>query len=135
LQDHTTAVEAENRRLEKELRNITTITQEHLINKIELEKENKQLEREEKLRQNLIQIRINRVNNAMNLHNTNQLTEQSKKNDKQKRIIEMVLKNRGLMELTSISPDMMNDFKNLSKIAGMDDKLFEENWLDSREEN
>jgi hypothetical protein len=30
---------------------------------------------------------------------------------------------------------MMNDFKNLSRVAGMDEKRFEENWLDSREEN
>ncbi|KAJ3196851.1 hypothetical protein HK101_007465 [Irineochytrium annulatum] len=61
LSDHTTALEAENRKLEKELRRCIKVTQEYIARKDALEKENRELVREQQVREDLLQLRIDRV--------------------------------------------------------------------------
>lgn len=64
LKEHTAALEEENVFLEQELNRCNLLTQEQISRKEVLERENKELEREQKLRQDLVHIRLLRIENA-----------------------------------------------------------------------
>ncbi|KAI9202965.1 uncharacterized protein BJ171DRAFT_600414 [Polychytrium aggregatum] len=61
LEDHTLAIENENRTLEKELQRYIQITKESLLKKEALEKKNKELLREQILREDMVRLRISRI--------------------------------------------------------------------------
>lgn len=111
------------------------VTQEYLTRKTRLEHENKELEREQKLREDLVQIRLKKVQNAVTHHNQSQGRERERINERQKKIVNHVLAQRGLGELSNcLSPNMFDDLNNLGAEAGMCDKAFEDDWLDIVEE-
>ena len=64
LKEHTQALDDENKNLEAELSLLNLKTQEQLNRKRILEQENAELEREEKLRQDLVRIRLERIQKA-----------------------------------------------------------------------
>ncbi|KAJ3215837.1 hypothetical protein HDU67_010257 [Dinochytrium kinnereticum] len=61
LSDHTTALEAENRRLESQLRKCILTTQEFIARKDNLEKENRELSRRLTVRDDMLKIRIDSI--------------------------------------------------------------------------
>ncbi|KAJ3404238.1 hypothetical protein HDV05_007280, partial [Chytridiales sp. JEL 0842] len=64
LADHTTALAAENVKLEKELRSCITETQALLERKDILERENLDLERRQQVREDLVKLRVSRISEA-----------------------------------------------------------------------
>ncbi|KAJ3106525.1 hypothetical protein HDU97_006118 [Phlyctochytrium planicorne] len=61
LSDHTTALEAENRKLESQLRTCILTTQELILKKDNLEKENKELTRRLQVRSDILKVRVDSV--------------------------------------------------------------------------
>lgn len=63
--ENTRELEAENLVLEEELKRLVAFTQSQLVRKKELEAENKTLHREQRIRQDLVRIRLERVKEAV----------------------------------------------------------------------
>jgi pimeloyl-CoA synthetase len=113
---------------------VTQVTQDYLARKSRLEQENRELEREQKLRQDLLQIRLKKVQNAVDHHKNLEEQTRERVNARQRAIVDHVLQKRGLTELTTIGPNLLEDFTNLSGIVGMHDKAFEEQWIDATDD-
>ena len=116
LNDHTSALEIENKKLEKELRACILETQEYLKRKDSLEKENIELKREQKIRENLLRLRIDMVKKAGE--------KVSKERAKTKEL--MAIKNIKMVHdgvLRRGLPDIDNDLKDaLSASAALDER-------------
>ena len=95
LRNHTSALEEENVKLEDELNRCNLKTQQQLGRKEVLEKEIRELEREQRLRQDLAQIRLLKVQHAQAKRDAaNQLENQKLIQDK-KIQLQKALENQG----------------------------------------
>lgn len=113
---------------DSELRHETRRTQEYLLRKLSLEEENKKLEREEVVRQDLIKIRLGKVNSRVIKYAKDEEQMQSTFIAKQRKIVGAVLKQRGLEEFnTPISPSLVAqlDLEEVMKQLNTDEYLIE----------
>nr|KAJ3421138.1 hypothetical protein HK105_004395 [Polyrhizophydium stewartii] len=103
LADHTTALEAENSRLERELRHITLVTQQQIQQKERLEQENRELEREQRLRRDLVGIRLKKIHEAQDAQSAAKDRQRHMLAAQNKRVVAQSLKAKGMAALGSTS--------------------------------
>ena len=95
LIQHTETLELENVKLEKELDECNRITQEQITRRHQLEKENRELEREQRLRKDLLKIRLTRIEKAQKQKEQQERLEKNQKKQEKKKMVERVLKVKG----------------------------------------
>ncbi|KAI8927360.1 hypothetical protein BC831DRAFT_424724 [Entophlyctis helioformis] len=99
LADHTAALEAENRRLERELRRVTLITQQQIERKERLEQESRELEREQRLRQDLVRMRLKKIHEAQERQTHTKERQRHFMAAENKRVVAKALESKGLLTL------------------------------------
>ncbi|KAJ8330986.1 hypothetical protein QVD99_001206 [Batrachochytrium dendrobatidis] len=111
LTDHTTALEAENSRLSQDLRKVTLATQQQIAHIECLERENRELEREQRLRHDLVKIRLKKIVEAQELDARYKNKQKYLHASRNKQIVANALYNKGLSALGS--PLKMNKVHSL----------------------
>ncbi|KAJ3309187.1 hypothetical protein HDV04_006327 [Boothiomyces sp. JEL0838] len=101
LADHTSALQKENRTLEKELALLSLTTQRLLARKDQLEKENLELEREKQLRLDLISIRMKRIKDAQIYEEQRTLQRHLRMDKKRRQVMDKIIAQKGLQKMES----------------------------------
>ena len=100
------------------MRRITATNQEYLDRKQKLELENRELEREKKLRQDLIQLRLGKVSSVIQKQGQRKLKEKQQIKDRQRQVVDAVLQDRGLEAFEApMSPRLKEKLSKLEKIT------------------
>ncbi|KAI8906386.1 hypothetical protein EDD86DRAFT_219766 [Gorgonomyces haynaldii] len=127
LANHTKALEEDNQRMEKELRKIIMQNQNLIQRRDRIATENKELEREQKLRSDLVAMRIKKISKVTDHEKKRQLELQQVQIKEQHDIVNRVLKERGLFGVKApMSPRLKQELQQLD-IPGL--SQIEEEWL------
>jgi hypothetical protein len=94
LQDHSTQLQQENLKLEKELELLTLQSQRMILRKEQLERENCALEMEKKTRLDLIKLRIEQIKNAEDVQFNMRKKEKELLVKKRKNFMDKILNNK-----------------------------------------
>ena len=114
-------LEAENRALEVELASITKQTQELMKRQKQLSIENKELERESKLRNDLIRIRLSKILAAEERQVHAKLKQSRQMELQQQSTMNTVLRNRGLTYLMKPLPGLQEANLPTCNMSWLDD--------------
>ena len=101
LSDHTASLESENNELEQQLKVISRNTQELIRRKENLERENRELEQEQRIRDDLVRLRIEKVQNVQQRDKKKKILMRKEAARQTKHTVINSLQQRGLQYLGS----------------------------------